>query len=277
LFMRLFRLYNHLLIDEFIPADYFYTQRPNMEKIPQEFNVQCSFCHTNIWNRFLTCRACVQTDADGDPDTYDICMECFARGRSCRDITGLEWVQQEKWSELMSLWERCRGIYQFLGGDDIDDFNAETSIKLCRKTLAGVCVEELMRRPSPRGTTPLPPEGLCHTCKVRHPTWKMVFCTREGCHRAYCFGNLFRQFDEDPFDVLAKTEGYTCPYCRGVCNCGACRKRKDQIGYEPRLRVGGTNAKFNQDPRGVESLVSSGHTNMRVFPSFFWGAYGSGI
>ena len=276
-FMRLFRLYTTLLIDEFIPADYFYTLRPTMEKIPQQFNVICSFCHTDIWNRFLTCRACIQLDADGDPDSYDICMECFARGRSCRDITGLEWVQQEKWSDLMLLWERCRGIYQFLGGEDIDDFNTETTIKLPRKTLASVCVEELFRRPSPRSNVPLPPEGLCHTCKVRHPTWKMVFCTKEGCHRAYCFGNLFRQFDEDPFDILAKTEGYTCPVCRGICNCGACRKRKDQIGYEPKLKIGGTNAKYVADVRSVESLVSSGHTNTRVAPTLIFGANFSGI
>src|SRR5271170_6033193 len=127
-FMRLFRLYTTLLIDEFIPADLFYyhTQKHvlgNFEKIPQKFNVACSFCRTNIWNRFLTCKQCLQIDLDGDIDSFDICLECFSRGRSCRDITNLEWIQQEKWSELMMLWERCRGIYQFLGGDDIDDFN----------------------------------------------------------------------------------------------------------------------------------------------------------
>jgi Zinc-finger domain of monoamine-oxidase A repressor R1 len=269
--MRLFRLYTAILVDEFIPADFYSLTR--IEKIPQEFNVACSFCRTNIWNRFLTCRQCVQLDQDGDIDSYDICLECFARGRSCRDITNLEWVQQEKWSDLMGLWERCRGIYQFLGGNDIDDFNISTTQNLGRKTLAHVCVEELLRRPSPHTTSQVIQEGHCHTCKVRHPVWKMVYCTREGCQRAYCFGNLFRQFDEDPFDVLAKLEGYTCPVCRGICNCGACRKRKDQVGYEPKLRSVGVNPKLVADRRSVESLVGSGRTNTRVYPflSFvFW-------
>ena len=261
-FMRLFRLYNSLLIDEFIPADYYGNIR--MEKISQEFNVACSFCRTNIWNRFLTCRQCLQADSDGDIDSYDICMECFARGRSCRDVTGLEWVQQEKWSDLMSLWERCRGIYQFLGGNDIDDFHVSTTISLGRKTLAHVCVEELTRRPNPHNSSQIIPEGLCHTCKVRHSKWKMAYCTREGCHRAYCFGNLFRQFDEDPFSVLSKLEGYTCPVCRGICNCGACRKRKDLIGYVPKLRSVGVNPKLVADRRSVESLVESNRTNTRV-------------
>src|SRR2546423_3663253 len=157
LFMRLFRLYTSILVDEFIPADFYSLTR--MEKIPQEFNVACSFCGTNIWNRFLTCRQCIQLDQDGDTDSYDICLECFARGRSCRDITGLEWVQQEKWSDLMGLWERCRGIYQFLGGNDIDDFNISTTHNLGRKTLAHVCVEELLRRPNPHNAQVLP-EGL---------------------------------------------------------------------------------------------------------------------
>lgn len=269
--MRLFRLYTAILVDEFIPADFYSLTR--IEKIPQEFNVACSFCRTNIWNRFLTCRQCVQLDQDGDIDSYDICLECFARGRSCRDITNLEWVQQEKWSDLMGLWERCRGIYQFLGGNDIDDFNISTTQNLGRKTLAHVCVEELLRRPNPHTTSQVIQEGLCHTCKVRHPVWKMVYCTREGCNRAYCFGNLFRQFDEDPFDVLAKLEGYTCPVCRGICNCGACRKRKDQVGYEPKLRSVGVNPKLVADRRSVESLVGSGRTNTRVSPFFsfvFW-------
>ena len=259
--MRLFRLYTSILVDEFIPADFYSLTR--MEKIPQEFNVACSFCRTNIWNRFLTCRQCIQLDQDGDIDSYDICLECFARGRSCRDITGLEWVQQEKWSDLMGLWERCRGIYQFLGGNDIDDFNISTTHNLARKTLAHVCVEELLRRPNPHNPQVLP-EGLCHTCKIRHPDWKMVYCTRKGCHRAYCFGNLFRQFDEDPFDVLAKLEGYTCPVCRGICNCGACRKRKDQVGYEPKLRSAGINPRLVADRRSIESLVDASRTNTRV-------------
>ena len=261
--MRLFRLYTTLLVDEFIPADS-YSRVTRMDKIPQQFNVTCSFCRTNIWNRFLTCRGCLQLDAEGEVDSYDICLECFSRGRSCRDITNLEWVQQEKWSDLMSLWERCRGIYQFLGGEDIDDFHTETSISLGRKTLAGVCAEELFRRPNPHKIGDIVPEGHCHTCKARHPNWKMVYCTSEGCNRAYCFGNLFRQFDEGPFNILSRIEGYKCPVCRGICNCGACRKRKDQIGYEPKLRSVGINPKLVADRRSIESLVDTNRTNTRV-------------
>jgi Zinc-finger domain of monoamine-oxidase A repressor R1 len=262
-FMRLFRLYTTLLIDEFIPADLYHTLS-RIEKIPQHFNVTCSFCRTNIWNRFLTCKACLQIDSYGELDSYDICLECFSRGRSCRDVTNLEWVQQEKWSELMILWERCRGIYQILGGQDIDDFNTETTISLGRKTLAGLCVEELLRRPNPHTTRDTISEGLCHTCKYRHPVWKMMYCTSEGCNRAYCFGNLFRQFDEDPFEILSRLDGYKCPFCRGICNCGACRKRKDQIGYEPKLRNVVINPKLVADKRSIESLVDITRTNTRV-------------
>jgi hypothetical protein len=262
-FMRLFRLFTTLLIDEFIPADLYHTLS-RIEKIPQHFNVTCSFCRTNIWNRFLTCKACLQIDSYGELDSYDICLECFSRGRSCRDITNLEWVQQEKWSELMILWERCRGIYQILGGEDIDDFNTETTVSLGRKTLAGLCVEELLRRPNPHTTRNTIPEGWCHTCKIRHPVWKMMYCISEGCNRAYCFGNLFRQFDEDPFEALSRLDGFKCPFCRGICNCGACRKRKDQISYEPKLRNVVINPKLVADKRSIESLVDITRTNTRV-------------
>jgi len=168
----------------------------------------------------------------------------------------------------MMLWERCRGIYQFLGGDDIDDFNTETTISLGRKTLAAVCVEELLRRPNPHIPSTRQQQvedgAVCHTCKCRHPNWKMVYCTKAGCNRGYCFGNLFRQFDEDPFQILSRLEGYTCPFCRGMCNCGACRKRKDQIGYEPKLRSANINPKLVADKRSVEILVETNRTNTRV-------------
>jgi Zinc-finger domain of monoamine-oxidase A repressor R1 len=264
-FMRLFRLYTNLLVDEYIPDQYY--DNLQIEKIPQEFNVTCSFCRTNIWNRFLTCRACQQLDSDGDVDSYDVCLECFARGRSCRDITNLDWIQQEKWSDLIGLWERCRGIYEFLGGEDIGEFHTEVNISLGRKTLACVCVEEIIRRPDPHSHQEVP-VGLCHTCKVRQPDWKMVYCTMEKCRRAYCFGNLFRQFDEEPFDVLSRLDGYICPVCRGICNCGACRKRKDQDGYVPKLRTATLNARLIADKRSVESLVETSRKNTRVFILF---------
>ena len=76
--------------------------------------------------------------------------------------------------------------------------------------------------------------------------------------------------------VLSQLEGYKCPVCRGICNCGACRKRKDQIGYEPRLKSATLNPRLVADKRSVESLVDSNRTNIRV-SSLRYLVNGSGI
>jgi hypothetical protein len=41
----------------------------------------------------------------------------------------------------------------------------------------------------------------CHVCKVRHDTWKCAGCAT--CSRSYCYGNLWRAFDLDPFDDVS--------------------------------------------------------------------------
>jgi hypothetical protein len=43
----------------------------------------------------------------------------------------------------------------------------------------------------------------CHVCKIRHDTWKCAECST--CSRAYCYGNLWRAFDQDPFDDVGST------------------------------------------------------------------------
>ncbi|KAI1288174.1 hypothetical protein EDD11_010053 [Mortierella claussenii] len=41
--------------------------------------VTCDFCRCDIWNRHLHCDACKSEEGDG----YDICLDCFSRGRGC--------------------------------------------------------------------------------------------------------------------------------------------------------------------------------------------------
>jgi len=41
----------------------------------------------------------------------------------------------------------------------------------------------------------------CHACKVQHDTWKMAKCSK--CAKTYCYGNLWRAYDMDPFDDVS--------------------------------------------------------------------------
>ena len=73
-FKRLFHLYKEVLISEL-----FSPTRPekNVEFLPYDSNVTCSYCRCNIFNRFLTCKSCILTADSGEEDTYDICRSAM--------------------------------------------------------------------------------------------------------------------------------------------------------------------------------------------------------
>ncbi|KAI5287729.1 hypothetical protein KEM54_005788 [Ascosphaera aggregata] len=89
---------------------------------------------------------------DGSDSTYDICLECYALGRSCFCMSKLTWCEQFHWSDLMRKHEDWRRqIYTFSKsrqstGAELPTFQAIRD-QQTRKTLAEICQEELKRRP----------------------------------------------------------------------------------------------------------------------------------
>lgn len=154
-FRRLFDLFTEIMITEmFDPA------RPEkeVEFIKYDSNVTCSYCRCNIFNRFLTCKSCLITSVDGEiEDTYDVCMECYAMGRSCACVSNLAWVEQWQWPELTSNHEKWRGsvisILASLAIDgQIDLKNAPQPLDIMRQRfgktpVAQICQEQLKKRP----------------------------------------------------------------------------------------------------------------------------------
>ncbi|KAI5778274.1 hypothetical protein EDC01DRAFT_369097 [Geopyxis carbonaria] len=279
-YVKLFKLFHKIVVNEmFSPT----IDQPPVENIPREYNVQCSFCRGNIWNRFLSCKNCIIKDEDdGEDSAYDICLDCYARGRSCFCVSKLDWVQQHVWADLEEEHEEFRR--QVISFNDIDAIvNAPSSLsvaldRLGEKTLAWVCQEQLLVRP----WVDLTKNGLeeeeqddedsvqkkkrmglsinCHVCKIRHDTWKSVKCST--CEKSYCYGNLWRAFDQDPFDDILKKFRWDCPVCELKCSCGACRKRPDMNPYMPKGTFLGAPTKHVADPRSTESLVDFARGNL---------------
>ena len=79
-FKRLFALFTDILVSEMFSAAL--PNEKDVELLEFDSNVTCSYCRCNIWNRFLTCKTCIETGPDGEEDAYDICMDCFVMGRS---------------------------------------------------------------------------------------------------------------------------------------------------------------------------------------------------
>ncbi|KAI1293322.1 hypothetical protein F5Y03DRAFT_331628 [Xylaria venustula] len=278
-FKKLFGLFTEILIGEM-----FGDKQMGVEYIPFDSNITCSYCRSNIFNRFLTCKCCVRQLINGDEDTYDVCMDCYAMGRSCVCVSGLKWCEQWQWSDLVDKHETWRAmIIEQDGFVDIDlsPQPLELARKLSRKkAMAQICQEQLRRRPwnditKPPGREPedsddpqVDDEGRvkkkpkrkkkqgdtyrCHICSHQDFTYKLHFCAT--CTSAYCYGVLWRAFDMMP-QAIMEQENWQCPKCLKICNCGACRQSGNTVPYIPKNTLLGHDTRPIADDRSVESIV----------------------
>ncbi|WPG98541.1 Hypothetical protein R9X50_00133300 [Acrodontium crateriforme] len=294
-FKRLFALYKQILLSEMFSPDGREAPK-SIEYLPFDSNVTCAYCRSNIFNRFLTCPSCKDVlghDAeDGDP--YDVCMDCYAMGRSCACISNLKWVEQFRWKELASKYDIWRKLIISLDGGE----NEKTPLSLIeekerygKKSLAEVCKEQLKRRPwvdvnkqtaaktsddedeeiivddngmvkktkKKRSKAWLQNNTSCHICCNRHPKWKMAACTK--CDRSYCYGSLFRGWDKMPIEIMEDSD-WSCPHCLGICFAGACRREGKMEPYEPKGTLLGHDTKKVADIRSVEALVDFSVSNL---------------
>ncbi|KAL6251401.1 hypothetical protein RBB50_001610 [Rhinocladiella similis] len=292
-FRRLHQLYTGILVSEsFLPDK----QEKKVELVPYDSNITCSYCRCNIFNRFLTCPSCVGELPNGEEDTYDICMDCYAMGRSCACISKLRWVEQWPWADLLQKHEFWR--HQILQYEGRVTEKSPVSLKSeldrlgNKRTLAQVCQLELARRPFKdirRPPSPTPVQGddaeeqgvdangnvkkkkkiyskkylnghaRCHIDSHWEPKWKQASCST--CDKKYCYGVLFRAYDMQPQEILADP-AWRCPSCSNICACRTCRKRPDYRPYIPSGTVLGHDTRAVADPRSVESLVDFSYSNL---------------
>ncbi len=292
-FKRLFALYNTILLSEMLP-----TMAPTEKRatyLPYDSYITCSYCRCNIFNRFLTCTSCIIPLEEGEEDTYDICMECFAMGRSCKCISRYTWVEQFPWQDLTEKHEHWRLQVMRLDGEVTEESPQSLQVQrrsLTKKTLAHVCYEQLKVRPwcdpekqhEPPQEEELPLKedlvndtstGLrrrkkgpslkmqrgfqrCHISQRLVPKWKLALCK---CGRVYHYGTLFRAFDEMPLTIMENPD-WQCPFCRKICSCGACRKRPEMQPFEPSRTMLGLDTKEFADPRSIDGLLDFSHSNI---------------
>ncbi|KAK5997370.1 C-module-binding factor A [Cladobotryum mycophilum] len=278
-FKKLFSLFTEILVDEV-----FAFKEKDVEFLPFDSCVTCSYCRSNIFNRFLTCKHCVRPLVNGDEDAYDICMECYAMGRSCACLSGLQWCEQWAWSDLVDSYETWRAtVIMNDGFVDLDHSPQPLEVarqRAGKKSVAQVCQEALKRRPwkditkPDRENTPSDsePDGeekstkkpkrkkkkgellRCHVCCHRDYNYRVHTCTNPGCTEGYCYGVLYRAFDMMPQKVL-EDEHWQCPKCLGICNCGHCRRAGTTNPYTPKNTSLGHDTRRVADDRSVEALV----------------------
>ena len=166
-FKRLFALYTEILLSEML--DPVAKTDKKGQYLPHDSFITCSYCRCNIFNRFLTCTSCIKTLENGDEDTYDICMDCYAMGRSCTCLSKYKWVEQFPWNELVTKHDTWRHlIIDFEGGvNEKSPLALQTERKnMSKKPLAQICQEQLRARPF---VDPNKPAPTISAYERRHP------------------------------------------------------------------------------------------------------------
>lgn len=290
-FKRLFELFKNMMISEsFAPAT-----KESTEMLPFDSNVTCAYCRGNIFNKFLSCKTCMDMLNTGVDEPYDVCMDCFSMGRCCGCQSKYKWTEQWRWKDLVARYDEWRKqIIDIDGG-----MTGKTPLSLeeerqlyPKRTLAQICQEQLKMRPwvdvkqikpdkednsqdeeeievdenglvkrmkKKRSKAWLESHKSCHVCCHRHPKWMMAICTM--CERGWCYGSLWRAHDQMPQTIMQDPK-WECPHCRRVCSTGACRKDTRQHPYEPKGTLLGHDTKRVADVRSVEALVDFSVSNL---------------
>ncbi|KAE8767939.1 hypothetical protein D1007_60628 [Hordeum vulgare] len=106
-----------------------------------------------------------------------------------------------------------------------------------------VKVEQEAKKAAPRKRNPCPgiravggriydPENgkTCHQCRQKTTDFA-VACKKPGekgpCSTHFCHTCLLNRYGENA-EEATKQAGWTCPKCRGICNCSFCRKKKGE-------------------------------------------------
>ena len=296
-FRSLFKLFTDILLSEMFSPDL--PKEKHVQFLQFDSNVTCAYCRCNIFNRFLTCPTCVnELEAE---DAYDICLECFAMGRSCGCISKFKWVEQWEWKKLASEHDAWRRMVIDMDGaiDQASPMPLDiTRLQLGKKTLAHVCQEQLKIRPwkdikapqkgqmgeQGREADEAEDSGDDEDSAKRKRSRKRkrrsqkISKNNVNCHickhrelewkfvhckcgTAYCYGVLFRAFDLMPTEVMENPD-WKCPKCLKICSCAQCRKAPGMHPYVPTGTLVGHDTKKVADPRSVESLVDFSRSNL---------------
>ncbi|PBP20127.1 AT hook domain-containing protein, partial [Diplocarpon rosae] len=299
-FRRLFSLYQEVLVSEMFSPKL--PEEKDVEMVPFDSNVTCSYCRLNIFNRFLTCKSCILYGDNGEEDTYDICMDCYAMGRSCACISALNWVEQWDWQVLANNYELWRGVVVKFDGS-FDTMRSPQVLDVARKRygkkpIAEVCQEQLRRRPwtditMPKELTPdisdvepeVDDEGRIKVRKggkkngTRRNRLTLIKGKTHSCHICFhqewnwklafcttCTSAYCYGVLWRAFDLMPQTvmedKDWQCPKCIKICSCAKCRKGSMQVPYQPKGTLLGHDTRKVADHRSVESLVDFSKTNL---------------
>lgn len=98
-----------LFLTELIKPEMLYqTHKIATDEKDEVFTVRCDFCYSDIFHRYYHCNAC---------DNYDLCLNCYSMGRSCKHATEMTMYQSpRKLNVYLSLYkEYVKNLNEVIG------------------------------------------------------------------------------------------------------------------------------------------------------------------
>ncbi|KAL2919453.1 hypothetical protein HK105_201099 [Polyrhizophydium stewartii] len=167
---------------------------------------------------------------------FQLCFDCYAKGRSCSHDIAMKFVQAHPMHELIDEYKRAAETVNALinrltaAGSDLPAKLEPLAVDLALgspqcEMQAGTITHRLWaRRQSP---TTL----YCHQCKISRyvhqqilcPTCKQATAVRRKGH--YCVACLWNRYGENMYEILRRRE-WACPLCMRICNCSTCLRER---------------------------------------------------
>eukprot|EP01117_Protostelium_nocturnum_P008223 TRINITY_DN2936_c0_g1_i1.p1 TRINITY_DN2936_c0_g1~~TRINITY_DN2936_c0_g1_i1.p1 ORF type:complete len:1040 (+),score=184.74 TRINITY_DN2936_c0_g1_i1:1511-4630(+) len=192
----------------------------------------CSFCRQNIFNRCFACDECtIQSKR------YFICFGCVSKGRGCIHIRNkdadeskhVELVQWNSFKYILKSFQQANQMYEkYLVDCSInedpkwvlkdfridEDWSLELLTKnhsVATKSMAIYGQISIAKKPS-----------ICHHCRTKEVSFGlnlMAQCMK--CMESYCEKCLWNNCGYS-FDSILDDNDWSCPKCKGNCNCLSC-------------------------------------------------------
>ncbi|KAI9207771.1 uncharacterized protein BJ171DRAFT_596213 [Polychytrium aggregatum] len=196
--------------------------------------IQCDICQSYIWNRGMSCDGqsdpCDLEDShlfDNSTPTWprserkcDICLVCYAAGRSCQHPRRLRMHAKMKMSKLMADLQQAVDLWNNVS-DTGPKIQTKPFISDPVVSDATVAFERMLKLTGRLEITP----AMCHICNT--PSRSGLMCSIPDCRRSFCSSCLWKRYQIRAYHIY-RIPAWACNRCRsdGV---------SQQIGYEETL------------------------------------------
>ncbi|KAF9924413.1 hypothetical protein BGZ67_009273 [Mortierella alpina] len=215
-------------------------------------SISCDFCRCDIWNIYFHCEQCTEAGS-----SYDICTECFARGRGCphraSSMILMEYFSmlelQQLFSRAVEAWNASSDVLHCDEYRPVVDDWRDGIVPLARKNYSYTSLA-YVRQLQLRATLNKSTCHQCHQSRIQRPYTVLFKCCHlrpincpskptkkgfKGCHFKFCERCLERSYKMIWVDLVIKPKSSElCPSCLGVCVCVKCTEKRPGINqYSP--------------------------------------------